>query len=122
MAEWIDPMPETVQGVWKEEYYKPEQEALKKAAQARSDSEPPKKKHFTFRYWITSKDTAANAEENEFIKYATGAPIELEESDATFNPIDWWISRASTFPTLHRYALDTLSCPAMSTECERVFS
>jgi len=33
-----------------EEYYKPEQEALKKAAQARSDSEPPKKKHFTFRY------------------------------------------------------------------------
>ena len=121
MAEQIDPMQETVQSVWMEEYYKPEQEALKKAAQARSDSEPPKKKHFTFRYQIT-KDTAANAEENEFIKYATGTLIELEESDVTFNLIDQQISKASTFPTLHRYALDTLSCPAMSTECERVFS
>ena len=26
------------------------------------------------------------------------------------------------FPTLFRYALDTLSCSGMSTECERVFS
>ena len=41
--------------------------ALKKAQQA----EPPKKKHFTFRYWVTTKD--ANAEGNECIKYATGA-------------------------------------------------
>jgi hypothetical protein len=41
MAEWIDPMKETVQGVWIEEYYKPEQEALKKAAQA-AQAEPPK--------------------------------------------------------------------------------
>jgi hAT family C-terminal dimerisation region len=34
----------------------------------------------------------------------------------------WWIGKVSTFPTLYQYALDTLSCPAMSTECERVFS
>ena len=26
------------------------------------------------------------------------------------------------FPTLFQYALDTLSCPVMPTECERVFS
>jgi hypothetical protein len=45
-----------------------------------------------------------------------------EESDVTFNLIDWWISKVSTFPTLYCCALDTLSCPAMSTECERVFS
>jgi hypothetical protein len=118
MAEWINPMKETVQDVWMEECYKPAQEALK-TAQA-GQVEPPRKKHFTFRYWIGAKD--AKTEENEFIKYATGAPIELEDTDTTFNPIEWWISKISTFPTLYRYALDTLSCPAMSTECERVFS
>jgi hypothetical protein len=63
----IDRGKETVQGVWIEEYYKPMQEALKKAAQA-ARAESPKKKHFTFRYWITTKD--ANAEGIEFIKYA----------------------------------------------------
>ena len=26
------------------------------------------------------------------------------------------------FPTLFQFAFDTLSCPAMSVECERVFS
>jgi hAT family C-terminal dimerisation region len=36
----------------------------------------------------------------------------------------WWagMSGKGDFPTLFQYALDTLSCPAMSTECERVFS
>jgi hypothetical protein len=48
------------------------QETLKKAAQI-AQLEPPKKKYFTFRYWITTKD--ANTEGNEFIKYVTGAPI-----------------------------------------------
>jgi len=32
------------------------------------------------------------------------------------------MSGKDDFPTLFQYALDTLSCPAMSTECERVFS
>src|SRR5947199_8712524 len=36
----------------------------------------------------------------------------------------WWVgmSGKDDFPTLFQYALDTLSCPAMSAECERVFS
>src|SRR5437868_2846375 len=36
----------------------------------------------------------------------------------------WWagVSGKDDFPTLFQYALDSLSCPAMSTECERVFS
>ena len=36
----------------------------------------------------------AKTEENGFIKYATGAPIELEDTDTTFNPIAWWISKS----------------------------
>ena len=36
------------------------------------------------------------AEGNEFIKYATGAPIELEDTDTTFSPIEWWIGKVSS--------------------------
>ena len=32
------------------------------------------------------------------------------------------MSDKDDFSTLFQYALDTLSCPVMSTECERVFS
>jgi hypothetical protein len=44
--------------------------------------------------------------------------------DNSFNGITWWagMSGKDDFPTLFQYALDTLSYPAMSTECERVFS
>ena len=40
----------------------------------------------------------------------------------TFNPIQWWDDEKSDFPTLHLWAFDTLAIPAMSAECERVFS
>ena len=85
------------------------QEALKKAAQAAqaAQAEPPRKKRFTFRYWITTKD--ANAEGNEFIKYATSVPIELEDTDTTFNPIEWWIGKAPSLPFLP--STDTPSIP-----------
>ena len=53
---------------------------------------------------------------------ANPAATNHEENDVTLNSIDWWISKFSTFPTLYRYALDSLSSPAMSTECEGVFS
>jgi hypothetical protein len=46
------------------------------------------------------------------------------ESVTAINGITWWAGMPGKddFPTLFQYALDTLSCPAMSTECERVFS
>ena len=39
-----------------------------------------------------------------------------------FNPVAWWDNQKEVFPSLHLYAFDTLAIPAMSTECERVFS
>jgi hypothetical protein len=41
-----------------------------------------------------------------------------------WNPINWWIeeSQKDNYDTLHLYALDHLSYPAMATQCERVFS
>jgi hypothetical protein len=40
----------------------------------------------------------------------------------TFNPITWWNNQKELFPSLYLFAFDTLAIPAMSAECERVFS
>ena len=38
------------------------------------------------------------------------------------DPIAWWISKASSLPSISQMALDILSIPAMAADCERVFS
>jgi hAT family C-terminal dimerisation region len=38
------------------------------------------------------------------------------------NPIRWWWNRRFEYPVLYRIAMDIFSIPAMSSECERVFS
>ncbi|MFX3650692.1 MAG: hAT family dimerization domain-containing protein [Paenibacillus sp.] len=45
-----------------------------------------------------------------------------EPSCRTTNPVEWWIASKDCFPTLSKLALDIHAIPAMSTECERVFS
>jgi hAT family C-terminal dimerisation region len=40
----------------------------------------------------------------------------------SFDPILFWNGRHSTQPDLARMALDVLALPAMSDECERLFS
>jgi len=37
-------------------------------------------------------------------------------------PVNWWSMAGSLYPRLSTMALDTLSLPAMSAECEHVFS
>ena len=44
------------------------------------------------------------------------------ETLAEHNPINWWRDQRWLYPTISLWALDTLSIPAMSAECERVFS
>jgi hypothetical protein len=48
------------------------------------------------------------------------------ESDTVNNPLRWWIKRSddhgNPYPVLTRMAMDLFSVPAMSSECERVFS
>jgi hypothetical protein len=88
--------------------------------------EPQRK--FTFRYSIY--DTKATTEEDgpsardEFQDFISGSPTTVAKNDIHWNPIDWWIdeSNKGSYDTLHLYALDHLSCPAMATQCERVFS
>jgi hypothetical protein len=60
-------------------------------------------------------------EVDNLLAYAEQDVYEPEDFD-TFSPIKWWVEKLNRYPTVARYALDLLSCPAMSAECERVFS
>ena len=61
---------------------------------------------------------------HEFERFAQGNLTTIARNDIHWNPITCWIneSRKGTYDSLHLYALDRLSCPAMATECERVLS
>ena len=75
-------------------------------------SSPPKKSVFSFRYRrMESKEEEKKSEFKSYVDVTD--PIKETKS---FDPIAWWQSVAEDFPTLHLYALDTLSCPAMPTE------
>lgn len=56
---------------------------------------------------------------DELTDYNKHPPVVLP---AGVNVIEWWIQQRSTHPRLAQWALDVLSVPAMSAECERVFS
>jgi hypothetical protein len=89
---------------------------------------PEPKKKFTFRYSIYG--TKATDEEDdslgpdEFQKFISATPTTIAKNDIHWNPINWWFeeSQKGNYDTLHLYAFDHLSCPAMATQCERVFS
>jgi hypothetical protein len=53
--------------------------------------------------------------------YARGDPDKIISLES-HNPINWWRDHQWLYSTISLWALDTLSIPAMSAECERVFS
>ncbi|KAG4427227.1 hypothetical protein IFR05_017290, partial [Cadophora sp. M221] len=46
----------------------------------------------------------------------------LEEPTENTNPLEYWKKREAQWPQLAAMAFDFLAVPAMSSECERVFS
>ena len=61
---------------------------------------------------------------DEFQRFISATPTTIAKNGTHWNPINWWIeeSQKCNYDTLHLYALDHLSFPAMATQCERVFS
>ena len=53
---------------------------------------------------------------NEFMARTNKADDKVED------PLQWWIEHEADYPTLAKMAFDFFSIPAMSSECERVFS
>jgi hypothetical protein len=55
---------------------------------------------------------------DEYDRYKSLHPIQ----EALHAPLAWWRDHRNEYPTLSRMALNFFSVPAMSAECERVFS
>ena len=64
-------------------------------------------------FYTQHQTTAARDEYQEYIK---APPLPCDD------PLQWWGARRKEFPILSQMALDLLSIPLMSAECERVFS
>ena len=62
------------------------------------------------------KRTKLTSELDEFMARANKADLNVED------PLEWWVHHAPDYPVLSKMAFDLFSCPAMSSECERVFS
>ena len=71
----------------------------------------------SFQLWLTPHDYYAEEEPvDEYETYMSSKPVKFD------HPIEWWRANQSTYPKLSQMAFDLLSIPAMSAECERVFS
>ena len=71
-----------------------------------------------FQLWLTPHDyyTPDDVPVDEYEAYVALKPVPVD------NPIEWWRDHQTTYPKLAQMAFDLLSIPAMSAECERVFS
>ena len=62
------------------------------------------------------KRAKLTSELDEFMARSNKSDLDVED------PMEWWVRHASDYPVLSKMAFDLFSCPAMSAECERVFS
>ncbi|GKU10013.1 unnamed protein product [Fusarium langsethiae] len=62
------------------------------------------------------KRVKLTSELDEFMARTNKADLDVED------PLERWVRHASDYPILSKMAFDLFSCPAMSAECERVFS
>jgi len=61
---------------------------------------------------------------DEFQRFIHATPTTVAKDDIYWNLIKWWADESTkgNYDMLQLYAFDHLSCPAMATQCERVFS
>jgi hAT family C-terminal dimerisation region len=70
-----------------------------------------------YQQWLHSITTKLSDNGSELDQY-----YRLNLPQQVNNPIQWWLSQQSSFPTLSKLALDLLAVPAMAADCEREFS
>ncbi|CAO2655095.1 Nn.00g101590.m01.CDS01 [Neocucurbitaria sp. VM-36] len=73
---------------------------------------------------IRNPSTASSltADEDEFKRWKRSEPAAERGTEHADNPIKYWVSMRDCYPSLSKLALDVLSIPASSCECERLFS
>ena len=62
------------------------------------------------------------AAEDEYDRWRRSEPRAEKGTEHANNPIKYWIGLRDRYPSLSKLALDVLSIPASSCECERMFS
>jgi hypothetical protein len=63
-----------------------------------------------------------STEEDEFDRWKRNEPRTKKGTKHANNPIKYWVTMHDRYPNLSQLALDVLSIPASSCECERMFS
>jgi hypothetical protein len=67
-------------------------------------------------------DDASVGDLDEYERWKTCEPRAERGSDAYNDPIKYWIQLRDRYPRLSQLAIDVLSIPASSCDCERMFS
>jgi hypothetical protein len=82
------------------------------------EERPGSREYDEFQAWMTPHGyyTSQDVAVDDYDSYLTTPPMKIS------NPIAWWREQQATYPKLAQMAFDVLSIPAMSAECERVFS
>lgn len=70
-----------------------------------------------YQQWLNSMTIKLSDDGSELDRY-----YRLNLPQQVDDPIQWWLSQQSSFPTLSKLALDLLAIPAMAADCEREFS
>jgi hypothetical protein len=65
---------------------------------------------------------ADDSDLDEYQRWKKWEPRAEKGSEAANNPIKYWVGLRDRYPNLARMALDLISIPASSCECERMFS
>jgi hypothetical protein len=60
-------------------------------------------------------------DEDEYTRWKRCEPVVEKDSPNALNPTQYWMGLREQYPYLSRLALDVLSIPASSCECERMF-
>jgi hypothetical protein len=73
---------------------------------------------------ILNPSTASSltADKDEFKRWKRSEPAAERGTEHADNPIKYWVGIRDCYPSLSKLALDVLSIPASSCECERLFS
>jgi hypothetical protein len=108
-VEWIRRYEKTLQKIWKQQYQDKSPSSSRPSSQQQSSDIIQK---------LMDLAMDDRAKEDEYHVYCQAPPIRLDE-DAL---VKWWTSMEESFPNLAKWAYDMISIPAMSSECERIFS
>jgi hypothetical protein len=65
---------------------------------------------------------AVPAELDEYERWKRCEPRAEKSTEAANNPIKYWVEQRNRYPQLSQLALDVISIPASSCDCERMFS